>query len=742
MKNIFKSKSKIKTASVVFSTVLICLIAPIITHAGLANSIAKAIFRFLGNIILGICTFFLKLAGNFFEDMIYAGFNNYSYVIKDAWTTIKDFANIFFIFGMIIIAFATILRIEKYGVKKVLPKLIITALLINFSMVFCYVFIDASNLIANSFIKMSEKEYSSKGISSFSAAIADGLNQTKLLMPAACMDNEEYEDALDSCKDLKDETQQKTCKDNTEKEQAECIKKQEKALEDAKLVAKNQTAFEVFTTVVASAIIMIIATVILFAGGIVLIARIVMIWVLVAMAPLAAACSFLPALKSSWEKWSKSFLNWCIFAPAYSLFIWLALKVSFSIKENALTQPKIDFTAGSAFFLEGSIIIKYAMIIGILLVGLIVSKQLGVAGGNMAYNFLKKQGGKAGGWLKDRTLGRAGRLAKETGQMYRGATRQIVGKGLQWKGFKKLDWLGVRSTGARIEAKGKLDWRKPLDSKEMKQKKAEFAAMTPEQRAIMASSKLISNQQKLNLAQVAVEKKDNFAKDINYAKQARDIFQAYGMTSEAKEMERRNPQIIEGDANLREQRTKEGIAKGYHKDWDKEMFQGRDGEILVETMANNARDFHEFARTFSELSLDAQEEWKKAARTMLPMSEKTRQAYAIVTGRPDEAYASAPAHTKGYIEAMRSNELENIELSSIPRIADHISASAAIGARGMSDEKKKALAAEWQRQWENLATITTAQGHIITPAEQERIDAIDEKLAILRKSPEWKSFVR
>ncbi len=724
-----KSKLNIKTISIISSVVLICLVVPIITHAGLANSIAKAIFRFLGNIILGICTFFLKLSANFFQDMIYAGFDNYSNVIRGAWATIRDFANIFFIFGMIAVAFATILRREKYGIKQILPKLIITALLINFSMVFCYIFIDISNIISKSFINMAEKEYKTSlgDKATFSGAIADGLNQTKLLMPATCMDDEEYEDALGSCKDLQDVA---GCEERVKTEQKECLEKRDIAIKQAKTVKQNQTAFEVFTTIVASAIIIIITTVILFAGGIVLIARVVMIWVLVALAPLAAVCSFLPTLRSSWEKWSKNFLNWCIFAPVYSLFIWLALKISLSIKENALaTQAIINFDAGSAFFLKGSVLVKYAMVIGILLAGLITAKQIGVAGGDMAFNMLKKGGGKVKDWSKKKT----GKLLRETGESYRGAARQAAGKG-----FQKIP--GLKTFGAKMEAKGKLDWRKPLSSKEATRQKEVFGAMTQEQRAIAMNSKRISSSDKLLLAQVAVEKKDKFAKDNKYAKQAHDAFQAYGMIPEATEMERRNPQIVD-DLNKRKERTKEGIARGYHKDWGEETFQGADGEMLTETMAETARDFHEFARTFSEMSIEAQEAWKKAAQTMLPMSEETRKAYAIVTGSPEEAYASAPAHMKGYIEAMRSNELENVAISSMPKIAEYVSASAAIGARGMSDDKKKALATEWKINLDNILRIATGRGYT-TPTEKEKIDAINEKLNILKRSPEWKSFVK
>ncbi len=50
------------------------------------------------------------------------------------WTTIRDFCNMFFIFFLLVVAFATILRISEYSAKNILPKFLIAIFLINFSM--------------------------------------------------------------------------------------------------------------------------------------------------------------------------------------------------------------------------------------------------------------------------------------------------------------------------------------------------------------------------------------------------------------------------------------------------------------------------------------------------------------------------------------------------------------------------------------------------------------------------------
>ncbi len=64
----------------------------------------------------------------------------------------KGFANMGFILFLVVIALATILRIEEYKAKKTLPTLILIALLINFGPVLCGVVIDFTNIVMNFFL--------------------------------------------------------------------------------------------------------------------------------------------------------------------------------------------------------------------------------------------------------------------------------------------------------------------------------------------------------------------------------------------------------------------------------------------------------------------------------------------------------------------------------------------------------------------------------------------------------------
>lgn len=67
----------------------------------------------------------------------------------EAWTSVRDLGNLVIVLGFVIVGIATALRIREYEAKKLLPRLILIAIMINFSGLFCGLIIDASNLVTN-----------------------------------------------------------------------------------------------------------------------------------------------------------------------------------------------------------------------------------------------------------------------------------------------------------------------------------------------------------------------------------------------------------------------------------------------------------------------------------------------------------------------------------------------------------------------------------------------------------------
>ena len=75
-----------------------------------------------------------------------------SVVVLNGWSIVRDVANMFFILILLLIAFSTMLGIEKYDYKKHLSKLLIAAVVINFSATICGLLIDLSQVVMLTFV--------------------------------------------------------------------------------------------------------------------------------------------------------------------------------------------------------------------------------------------------------------------------------------------------------------------------------------------------------------------------------------------------------------------------------------------------------------------------------------------------------------------------------------------------------------------------------------------------------------
>lgn len=75
---------------------------------------------------------------------------------RQGWEIFRNIANTLFIILLLIVVFSQLtgVGIDNYGIKKILPKLIIAAILINLSYWICVIFVDISNILGNAFQDM------------------------------------------------------------------------------------------------------------------------------------------------------------------------------------------------------------------------------------------------------------------------------------------------------------------------------------------------------------------------------------------------------------------------------------------------------------------------------------------------------------------------------------------------------------------------------------------------------------
>jgi len=77
-------------------------------------------------------------------------------MVQAGWRFTSGLANLFLILIFVVIAIAYILKLETFQAKKALPRLIMVALLLNFSLVFIGALVDISNIFYNTVLKGNE----------------------------------------------------------------------------------------------------------------------------------------------------------------------------------------------------------------------------------------------------------------------------------------------------------------------------------------------------------------------------------------------------------------------------------------------------------------------------------------------------------------------------------------------------------------------------------------------------------
>ncbi|MDO8667755.1 MAG: hypothetical protein Q7K35_01500 [bacterium] len=289
----------------------------------------------------------------------YANIINVPTVIT-GWVIIRDLCNMSFILILLIIAFATILRQENFSAKKILPKLLIMAILINFSRSIFGLLIDLSQIVMLTFVNA----FAAGGGHIINAVSADKwLTMNK---PGLMVD---------------------------------------------KVADQWATVMAIIASVLAAIITLIVLSVMLA----VLVARIVMLWIYTIFSPLIfLGFAFTPLQKYTGKLW-EDFTKQLIVGPVLAFFIWLAITTAQSstnlLADKALTAsgsniPQVCVGAG-AFFCNDSLQ-KFVIVIGLLVGGLMVAQTMGGAAGSIA--------GKGLNWAKG-AIGAPGKLAGWGGKL-------------------------------------------------------------------------------------------------------------------------------------------------------------------------------------------------------------------------------------------------------------------------------------------------------------------------------------
>src|SRR3989338_8223093 len=395
-----------------------------------------------------VAAFILGLSAKFFNVLITITLSSTLFAkstfIPTAWTVVRDLSNIFFILILLYIAIKIILDLGGSEAKKMIAKVIIIALLINFSMFFTKVVIDSSNILALIFYNRVDVEVTSTdGIAVPTDA---ALNWGKDISGAMWK-------TFDATRLITDKN----------------IKLLKTNIVDGKVTEENNLSFSLTLGIMLFAGgIMLFAAYAFFVSGLMFIGRLLELWVLIIFSPFAFMSWTVPKFASieylCWDACFKRLISTAFMAPIFMFFIYLIFMLLPHIYEHGGGVKPI-FSRGATTTILGAIL-------GILIPAIIVISML-----LKATQFAKKGGGEfgevllagakiAGGVALGVATGGTALLARGAIGGAGGFVANKAATGTNWVGSKMGKWgnrLGVNKLASGLTSVGKATQQSSFD---------------------------------------------------------------------------------------------------------------------------------------------------------------------------------------------------------------------------------------------------------------------------------------
>jgi hypothetical protein len=349
MLKLFSKRRVVLLTLLAFAVLL--LFVPSGAHAGFGEifvlglgSLVQIAVEFLGKILIAVIDMLVLVAQyNDFGD---------SAAVNIGWVITRDLANMLFIVALIVISFGTVLQWEQYRYNRLLGKLVLTVVLVNFSKAISLLLIDFSQVIMMTFVNAFRDVAAGN--------LTTGFGIRALLA---------YADSSTS-------------------------------------VDINLTST---VLVYALAVILIlIALVVTVTLVVILLRRIISLWVIIILSPLAFISSIMPGGVGSYNSgWWKRLGQEMFVGPALAFFLWLSFSVIFLTSgqgaQETATVVKIDAEGKSVLEANNEVqatvsqigstqnLFNFIAVIVLLIHSMTIAQQAG--------GFAGKFASRASGWI-------------------------------------------------------------------------------------------------------------------------------------------------------------------------------------------------------------------------------------------------------------------------------------------------------------------------------------------------------
>ena len=277
-------------------------------------------------------------------------------LVQVGWRFMVGFVNLALLIIFLAIAFSSILRLETFQMRKTLPKLIVVALLVNFSLLFVGVFVDIAQVLINTlkdafgggFVTAALAPLKAMWAGPLTLAVtALGLKIGLALVPIGNVVSAVGTGSL--------------------------------------FIADLAFGQGWFLQLIVLTIFNFVAGLILLLFAFLFVARTVVISLLAIVAPLALAASVLPSTQKYWNKWLGALISWSLVGVAALFLMGLGMKLAGSAIG---TTPAFGYNLGKNLF-------HMLFLLTYLVVVFIISKKLTAMGTDMIVAPFRKFGGEA-----------------------------------------------------------------------------------------------------------------------------------------------------------------------------------------------------------------------------------------------------------------------------------------------------------------------------------------------------------
>ena len=354
-----------------------------------------------GGIVIGLVSLVLQLLAALFWQIVSLVTRLFTFVLYEVnqeigfvdnilviagWSIVRDVMNWFFVIIFLVSAVATILDYPRYNARSILPRLLIVAVLVNFSLWISGFFVNVAQVVTGIFVTVMSGAYDDVGQAFLNAAAIQDLRTPDLSV------------AFDFVSDTIDQQ-----------------------LTDFLGLLFSIVMLVVFGFAMAFLTVAIIV-------------RNVMVWVLMILSPMAFVAAILPATQRFWSQWLQKFTQYTVFLPIAVFFVWLGTWLIVLMEDVSTlwgaTATGDAYESSSTLMLSINEGLQFVTIVVFLFMSVIVTKWFASEAGGIA----QRSVGKAAiGGLGVAALGargaRAGALRTSLAQRAGNVASRVPGGG-------------------------------------------------------------------------------------------------------------------------------------------------------------------------------------------------------------------------------------------------------------------------------------------------------------------------